>query len=315
MDDAPTDATPPGRFAGWWRPQPAELVGLAVLLLGAAVLTVLVALGASSRTEPSFASSSHDAPASGHLDAPGEVGARIDAAGRASGPAPGVEADQAAGHGSDDGHGQHDGYGSDDASGDGHGQHDGYGAATDAASASSPPETTLVVHVSGAVRAPGVVTVPAGARVGDAVTVAGGAADGALLERLNLARPLLDGEHVRVPHAEDDPDDLPPIGGGTAPPAGAPGVSSAGGPGGVEAGGAPSGGPPGSGVDAAGLVRINHADAAVLESLPGIGPARAETIVAHRTEHGAFGAPGDLRAVSGIGEATFQRLAPLITVD
>jgi len=60
-------------------------------------------------------------------------------------------------------------------------------------------------------------------------------------------------------------------------------------------------------------VNLNTADAAELMTLPGIGPAKAEAIIAHREQSGPFGSPEDLMDVSGIGEKTFARLEELIT--
>ena len=62
-----------------------------------------------------------------------------------------------------------------------------------------------------------------------------------------------------------------------------------------------------------GRIDLNAASQAELETLPGVGPARAQAIIAER-ETRPFRAPGDLRRVPGIGEATFQRLAPLVAV-
>ena len=153
----------------------------------------------------------------------------------------------------------------------------------------------VLVHVSGAVQRPGLVTLSADARVGDAVDAAGGLTEDADGDRINLARVLVDGEQVHVP-AEGE--ELPPAATG-------------------ERGAAPGSDAPagdGGGLDPQGRIDLNRATAAELESLPGIGPARATAIVDHREQHGPFGVPGDLRAVSGIGEATFQNLAPLIVV-
>lgn len=157
-----------------------------------------------------------------------------------------------------------------------------------------PPTTAgeeLVVHVSGAVTRPGVVRLPAGARVVDALTLVGGPLPGAEPTQLNLARPLTDGEHVHLPWPGEDV---------------APSADHAGGSGSVPA--------PADGIDADGRVDLNRADAAALESLPGIGPAKAAAIVAHREEHGPFTSPGQLREVTGIGERTFQQLAELVVV-
>lgn len=143
----------------------------------------------------------------------------------------------------------------------------------------------LTVHVTGAVAEPGLVTVPAGGRVGDAVTAAGGLTAEADPASVNLARLLEDGEHVHVA-AEGEA-------------AGPPATAEA----------APGG------AGGTGRVDINRATSEQLQTLPGIGPALAERILQHRQTHGPFRTPGDLRAVSGIGEKTFQRLADLITVS
>jgi competence protein ComEA len=152
----------------------------------------------------------------------------------------------------------------------------------DAASAPDDEPASLTVHVTGAVAEAGLVVVDVGARVADAIELAGGAADDAELHRLNLARPLHDGEQVHVPR---DGEDLP---------AGATGHDAG---------------------EAGGPIDINRADAATLETLPGIGPARAQAIIEHRETHGPFAEPGDLREVPGIGEATFQRIADDVTTS
>lgn len=144
----------------------------------------------------------------------------------------------------------------------------------------APGEVT--VHVTGAVVRPGLVVLETGGRVGDAVAAAGGLTDGAATELVNLARSLSDGEHVHVPREGELP--LP----STTPPSG-------------------------TALDAP-VVDLNRATVDELQTLPGIGPAKAEAIVRHRETQGPYEVPGDLRAVPGIGEATFQRLADLVTV-
>jgi competence protein ComEA len=141
--------------------------------------------------------------------------------------------------------------------------------------------TEVVVHVSGAVAAPGLLVLAAGARVGDAILAAGGASPEAQLDRVNLARRLEDGEQVHVPRAGEDV--AAPVATGSR------------------------------GILADGRVDVNVATAEELATLPGIGPARAQAIIATREER-PFAVPGDLRRVPGIGEATFQRLAPLVSV-
>lgn len=145
----------------------------------------------------------------------------------------------------------------------------------------APVVTGAVVHVSGAVRTPGVVRLPERARVADAIDAAGGAMPDARLDRLNLARVVADGERVHVPRVGED-----------APPPEEPGSRA---------------------ILPDGRLDLNLATQAELETLPGVGPARAQAIIAER-EARPFRVPGDLRRVPGIGEATFQRLAPLVAV-
>ena len=143
------------------------------------------------------------------------------------------------------------------------------------------PAGLVLVHVVGAVRRAGVVELAAGSRVTDALERAGGATGDADLVRLNLARPVVDGERIYVPEA-----------GETTPPAvldGAGGAAPAGGAG-------PSGGGPGTTgqADADTVVDLNAADQATLETLPGIGPSLAARIIAWREEHGRFTTVDDL---------------------
>ncbi|MBT0994726.1 ComEA family DNA-binding protein [Cellulomonas sp. DKR-3] len=163
---------------------------------------------------------------------------------------------------------------------------------TDASGPASSPGAAelVVVDVTGAVRRPGVVTLPRGARVVDAVEAAGGATSEADLSRLNLARVLVDGEQVVVT-TPDDPLPAPP---------------------GAEDPGAGDGGTGGTGADG-GLVDLNTADEAALDTLPGIGPVLAARIVEHRTTQ-PFAQVDDLEDVPGIGPALLAELRPLVTV-
>ena len=182
------------------------------------------------------------------------------------------------------------------------------GSSTFATSATSaggggPPTTgtTVTVHVVGQVAHPGVVRLPSGSRVGDAVARAGGALKGADLSAINLARVLVDGEQVRVPKPGE----------AVVAPAG-PGASSTGAGGGTGASGASGGaGSPGG---SAGAVNLNQATAAQLEDLPGVGPVLAQRIVDWRSEHGRFTTVDELNEVSGIGEKIFAELKPKVTV-
>jgi competence protein ComEA len=148
--------------------------------------------------------------------------------------------------------------------------------------------TSLVVAVSGKVRRPGVVTVPAGARVIDVLKAAGGTLPGADLGMLNLARKVADGELVAV-----------------GVPASAPGGPAATG------GAAPAGDAAGG---AAGPIDLNTATLAELDTLPGVGPVLAQRILDWRTQHGQFASVDQLSDVPGIGDARLAQLRDLVRV-
>jgi competence protein ComEA len=145
---------------------------------------------------------------------------------------------------------------------------------------------TLVVHVAGAVRSPGVYRLAPGSRIHDAIAVAGGASPDADLHRLNLAAPLEDGVRILVPLPGDAVESMP---------------SSA--PGGATTG-------PGT----RGKINVNTASAEDLAGLPRVGPVLAQRIVEHRSQHGRFSSPEDLDAVPGIGTKMLESLLPLVTV-
>ena len=145
---------------------------------------------------------------------------------------------------------------------------------------------TMLVHVAGKVRHPGVVELAAGSRVIDAIEAAGGVRAGTDLTTLNLARLVMDGEQILV---------------------GVPGV------GGMVAGG-PSAPASGDGGAVAGPVNLNTATALQLEELPGVGPVLAQRIIDYRTANGGFHSVEQLREVTGIGDARFQELASKVRV-
>ena len=281
------------RALDWLDATRAELVGLGVLLVGAVVLTGVLVWSAVGRPALPTVASSGDAAAG---EAAEGVGSPAGEHGGDDGPGGADGRGGLDGDGAHDGHDGHEGH-------DGHGDHGGHGAGPDLADADADADATegedtgpaaadgeVTVHVAGHVADPGVVTLPAGSRVTDAVAAAGGATEQADLSRVNLARPLVDGEHVRI---VDEEEDQPP---GTDGPATA------------DTGGAEGDGAP------VGPVDVNRADATELQTLPGIGPSLAERIIAHRESHGPFQQPGDLRDVSGIGEVRFQELADRVTV-
>ncbi len=141
----------------------------------------------------------------------------------------------------------------------------------------------LVVDVAGAVRRPGLVRVPEGSRVADAVARAGGFARAAYLDGVNLAAPVADGQQVLVPAR----------------------AAAGGGAGGAAAGGA-------TGSVPVGPVSLSSASAEQLDALPGIGPVTAQKILDYRAAHGAFRSVDELDAIPGIGPARIDELRGLV---
>lgn len=155
--------------------------------------------------------------------------------------------------------------------------------------------TVIYVDVAGAVKAPGVYTLPAGSRVFEAIALAGGAREDASLENLNQAGLLQDGQQIRVYTEEEaaqmaQQGSLPSL------------------PGAETAAGQKEG-------QEASKVNINTAGKDELMTLTGIGETRAEAILAYRQEAGGFQAPEDLMQVEGIKEKTFEKLKDQITVN
>lgn len=144
---------------------------------------------------------------------------------------------------------------------------------------------TVVVDVAGKVRRPGIVELPVGSRVVDALEAAGGARPGVDPSNLNLARVLVDGEQIVV--------------GGASAPAGMPPPALA---------------PTPSTATTVAPVDINTASQEQLESLPDVGPVTAQSIIDYRTENGSFTTVDQLLDVSGIGEATLADLRPYVYV-
>lgn len=156
---------------------------------------------------------------------------------------------------------------------------------------SSATAASIVVAVVGAVASPGLVTLPEGARVSDAIAAAGGALPGTDLSSINIARKVSDGEQIAV-----------------GVPAAADAGGDQGGAGGTGAAGGGSGGTAGSA-----KVNVNTASLAQLDTLPGVGPVIAQSIIDFREQNGPFEAVSDLGNVSGIGPATLAKLADLVT--
>ncbi len=136
----------------------------------------------------------------------------------------------------------------------------------------------VVVHVAGLVAQPGLITLPAGARVADAIAAAGGVTRKRAADSVNLARILVDGEQIVVSDAPAAASGSPPV----------------------------ASGPP--------VLDLNAADGAAFEGLPGVGPVLAGRILEWRTANGPFRSVDELGEVSGIGDATLARLRPLVRV-
>jgi competence protein ComEA len=149
-----------------------------------------------------------------------------------------------------------------------------------------PSGAELTVHVAGAVSRPGLYRVSEGSRVADALTKAGGPAPDALLDNLNLAAKLKDGEKVLVPRQ-----------------------SSA---------AAADGADPGNAISSSGstgnMINVNLASIDELDKLPGVGPALARRIVEYRQKNGAFSSIEELDNVEGIGPAKLESIKDQVTI-
>ena len=148
------------------------------------------------------------------------------------------------------------------------------------------PAGQVIVYVSGAVATPGVLTLPASSRVTDAITAAGGALEDADLDTINLARPLTDGEHIRISRIGETPP-APTANGDAAHPACVR-------------------------LDAAhpACVRLDTATATDLQTLPGIGPALADRIINYRATHPHITSVDALDDVPGIGPSLIEKIRP-----
>jgi competence protein ComEA len=168
--------------------------------------------------------------------------------------------------------------------------------ASAAAAASPSAAADVVVYVCGAVKSPGVVRVPADARVADALALAGGPGARAELDGVNLAAKVVDGQQIMVPERAAI---------AAAGSASAAGSSAAGGSASAAGASATAPGAP---------VNINTASLEELDALDGVGPATAQKIIDYRTASGPFKVVDDIKNVSGIGDAKFAAMKDSITV-
>ena len=170
--------------------------------------------------------------------------------------------------------------------------------------ASSEEAKTLVVHICGAVSAPGVYELPAGSRIIDAVEAGGGFLPEADEACCNLAEEIVDGCQIYIMTKTESCAD-----GQTEKKAG---IQTS----------------PDSDMQTTdinmrsnsataldnGLVNLNTADVAALMTLPGIGESRAKAIISYREQHGAFAQIEDIMKISGIKQAAFSKIKDKITV-
>ncbi|GBC94756.1 ComE operon protein 1 [bacterium HR16] len=166
------------------------------------------------------------------------------------------------------------------------------GESTSAPSQQTPPAESgeIVVHVAGAVKKPGVVRIPRGSRVDDAVKAAGGFSSRADPDSVNLAQPLEDGVQVYVPRKGES-------------------VQVEGRVGAVRQGAASEHEQP-----PPGKINVNTASAEQLESLPGVGPATARAIIDYRRQNGGFHSVDELLEVRGIGPKKLEQIRPYVVV-
>ena len=166
--------------------------------------------------------------------------------------------------------------------------------------AASVPEM-LSVYVCGAVNAPGVYEFSAGSRLYQAIDAAGGMREDADKNYLNLAMELTDGQKLQVPTQEEvrtgavDAETLNNMSGNTS-------ENS-------------TSGSSGTGSGGNGLVNINTADETLLMTLPGIGEAKAKSIIAYRQEKGAFTKIEDIMNITGIKQAVYEKIKDAICVN
>lgn len=141
---------------------------------------------------------------------------------------------------------------------------------------------TVTVYVTGEVKKPGLVTLPEGQRVADAVNAVGGVIETADIDRINMAAFLEDGTQIRVPERA--------------------------------AGGAGRGQTAPAGKNAEGQINLNTANEKELQELPGIGPAMSARIIEYRETNGAFQTIEDIKKVRGIGNAKFEKIKDKVTI-
>lgn len=156
----------------------------------------------------------------------------------------------------------------------------------------------IIVHVSGAVKNEGIVELEEGARVANAIEKAGGVRDDAYTKDINYALKLEDGMKIYVPTIEESKQEKEEVN-----------INS------ESSNYIISSNNTKTNENSNGQkVNINNADESELDELPGVGPSTAQKIIQYRKENGEFKSIDELKNVSGIGEAKFQKIKDLICV-
>ena len=171
----------------------------------------------------------------------------------------------------------------DEASGDGAGE-----SSSESADAST-STASIFVHVTGAVVSPGLYEIPEGERVNAAIEAAGGFSESANTTAINLAREAVDGEQIYVPELGEDESSSTSTSSSSTTNTTNNSIIN-------------------------GKVNINTADVDTLDTLPGIGTATAENIIADREANGPFTSIEDIKRVSGIGDKKYEQIAELICI-
>ena len=153
-------------------------------------------------------------------------------------------------------------------------------------------DAPIKVDIRGAVRTPGVYTLPPGSRLDDAVEAAGGVTDGADMEAMHLSIRVQDEGYYYIGRIGETP--RPPIATASA----STQIDNAG----------------DSGSSSGGVIDLNAASVTLLETLPGIGEVRASAIVDYRRQNGCFQSTLEVTEVPGIGSGTYEKIRDLVTV-
>lgn len=168
------------------------------------------------------------------------------------------------------------------------------------ASDNAETEEKIIIHVTGAVKTPGIVKLDDGSRIEDAIEAAGGLTEDADISNVNLAYVLDDGTKIKIPSLSDgDIGNVEDV------------ITDESGEGIIEEFDSTSSS---NSQNSTGNININKATEAELDTLPGIGPSLASKIIEYREQNGKFSSIEDIKNVSGIGDSKFENIKDLISV-